>query len=172
MTLLSLSVDSVSAQPLPPPRDGEIRAVFWELQNRTDVWLTLEPQTTSRTPAPTAMLLTLTCSFPGKFPKAPPQNVELRALPGMMWAPLVQLSVVIDGASVDLPPLATAGVGDGGFDYIWVPLSVSILKQIADARRVTINALRLDLELTDSQRTAIGVYLERILSDNPGQFKR
>ena len=32
-----------AAQLLPTPKDGDIRTVYWELQNVSDVWLTLEP---------------------------------------------------------------------------------------------------------------------------------
>jgi hypothetical protein len=172
ITILCLSVGSVSPQALPPPRDGEIRVLYWELQDRTDVWLTLEPKTTSGQPAPTVMLLTLNFTFPGKIPKARPEHVDLRAQPGMMWAPQVQLSLVIDGVSFDLAPAGAVGLGDGGLNYVWVPVPLSTLKQIASARRVTINALGIELELTDSQRQAVGAFLERILSANPGQFKR
>jgi hypothetical protein len=162
----------VRAQALPPPRDGDIRVLYWELQNRTDVWLTLEPKTASRAPAPTAMVLTLQFRFLGKIPKTRPDHVDLRAHPGMMWAPQIQLSVVIDEAPVELAPPGTFGMTDGGLDYVWVPIPIPTLRRIEYAKRVTINALGIELELTDSQRKAVGAYLERILSDNPGQFKR
>ena len=41
-----------AAQLLPPPRDGDIRTVYWELQNASDVWLTLEPRTAKGERAP------------------------------------------------------------------------------------------------------------------------
>jgi hypothetical protein len=172
IAVLWLSAESVSPQALPPPRDGDIRVLHWELQNRTDVWLTLEPKTASGKPGPTLTLLTLNYSFPGKIPKARPEHVDLRAHPGMMWAPRIQLSLGIDEAPVELAPAGTFGMGDGGLDYVWVPVSVSTLRRMAAAKRVTLNVLGLEFELTDSQQKAVGAYLERILSDNPGQFKK
>ena len=117
-------------------------------------------------------MLTLQFNFPGKIPKARPEHVDLRAHPGMMWAPRMLLSLVIDEAPVGLAPAGTFGVTDGGLDYVWVPVPISMLRRIAAAKRVTINALGIELELTDSQRKAVGRFLERILSDNPGQSKR
>jgi hypothetical protein len=172
ITILCLAVDSVRGQALPPPRDGDIRVLYWELQNRTDVWLTLEPKLASGKPAPPTMVLTLTLSFPGKTPKGQPEHVDLRAHPGMLWAPRIQLSVVVDGERLQLEPAGSVGLGDGGLDYVWVPVSISMLRQMAQARRVSINALGLDLELIEPQRAAVGQFLDRVLSDNPGQFKR
>ena len=51
-----------------------------------------------------------------------------------------------------------------------IPLQT--LKQIANAKRITGNALRFEFELTESQRRAIGVFLERALSGNPAQQPR
>jgi hypothetical protein len=174
LALLSLGTDSAAvSQALPPPRDGDIRVLYYELQNLTTVWLTLEPKATSGTPAPPLMLLTLNFSFPGKFPKDPPQQVDMQAYAGLLWAPQIRLSVSIDdGAPVDLVQ-GTVGLSSGGqSDFLQAPVSTGMLRRIAAAKRVRINALGVELELTKSQRAAVGLFLTRILSDNPGAFSR
>ena len=66
--ILWLGSTSVVRGQEPPPRDGEIRVAYHELQNVTTVWLTLEPKATSGKPVPPMMLLTLSYAFPGKVP--------------------------------------------------------------------------------------------------------
>lgn len=163
-----------SPQALPPPRDGEIRVLYWELRNETEVWLTLEPNTTSGKPAPPLMLLTLTLSFPGKLPKTQPQHVEMRAYGGFLWAPKIELWIMLDGGEkIDLTPRGVVGLVSGSVsDYLPAPISIADLRQMAEAKRVRIHALGIELELSESQREAVGVFLNRVLSDNPAQFGR
>ena len=57
-------------------------------------------------------------------------------------------------------------------DFLKVPVPIGMLAQIAGAKRVRIDALGVELELTESQRAAVGLFLKRILSDNPGSVAR
>jgi hypothetical protein len=38
----ALSSIGVAGQALPPAGDGDIRVLYWQLRNETEVWLTLE----------------------------------------------------------------------------------------------------------------------------------
>jgi hypothetical protein len=168
-----LNASPVRTQALPPPGDGDIRVLHYQLSDRTTVWLTLEPKRTDGKPVPPGMLLTLTLEFPGRRPKAPPQEVEIRAYAGFMWAPQVELSLVLDDREkIDLAPRGMTGlVGGGVSDYLPAPLAIDTLKQIATAKRARIYALGLEFELTDAQRQAVRAFLDRVLSDNPAQFR-
>ena len=87
----------VAPQALPPPRDGDIRALYWELRNESEVWLTLEPKSPDGNPAPQAMTLTFTRRFPGKWPDKQPPRFEIRTDAGLLWNPKNELWIAIDG---------------------------------------------------------------------------
>lgn len=157
----------------PPPRDGDIRVLYSDVGNQTQVWLTLEPRTAEGKPAPPAYVLTFTLRFEGKVPKAQPTEVEVRANAGMLWAPRVEFWFVPDGRDrIDLVP-ATLMVlsNDGGSDYLQTTMSIEALKRIAAAGRVVGDALGFDFVLTDSQRRAVREFTERALSGNPAQAR-
>jgi hypothetical protein len=162
-----------AGQALPPPRDGDIRVLYYELRNETTVWLTLQPRQADGKPGPTATLLTLNWHFPGKF-APPPEHVELRAIVGFLWAPRVELSLILDdGEVIDLLPVGVMSFSEGGgMDYVTGRVPIDLLRRIARAKRVRIKALGLEFELLPSQREAVGTYLERVLSDNPGNFRK
>ena len=172
-SMLLNTAGPVRTQALPPPGDGDIRVLYHQLNDRTTVWLTLEPKRSDGKPVPPGMLLTVTLEFPGRRPKAPPEQVEIRAYAGFMWAPQVELSLVLDDREkIDLAPRGMTGlIGGGVSDYLPAPLSIDTLKQIATAKRVEIYALGLEVELTDAQRQAVRAFLDQVLSDNPGQSR-
>ena len=158
------------AQLLPPPGDGEIRAVYWELQNETEVWLTLEAKSAAGEPAP---FLSFTRRFAGKRPAAQATDFEVTANAGMLWAPSVEFWLVLDDN--DKIDLGSHGVSLGrtrensSLTGVRATIPLQTLKQIANAKRVTGNALRFEFELTESQRGAIGRFLERAVSDDPAR---
>jgi hypothetical protein len=81
---------------------------------------------------------------------------------------------VIDGGErIDLAPQGSVGLaGDSGWEYVAATVPVATVKRVADAKRVRIKALRLELELSESQRHAVGTFVDRVLSDNPAQIAR
>jgi len=163
-----------AGQALPPPRDGEIRALYWELRNETEVWLTIEPRLADGKPGPTGMIVTCTVRFPGKQPKAPPQDIDVRAYAGFLWAPKVEFWLLLDDREkIELvPPGVVALATDSVSDYLQASVPVPELKRIANAKRVTGNALGVQFELTEPQRQAIRVFIGRVLSDNPAQNRQ
>lgn len=170
---LGVTEPGLAAQALPRPHDGDIRVVYWELRDETTVSLTLEPKRADGTPTPPGVLLTLTLNITGTRPEHPPEYIEMRAYAGFMWAPQVQLSVVLnDRERIDLAPEGLTGlVGGGVSDYVPARVPLPTLKQIAAAKSVRVNALGLEFELTDSQRQAVRTFVDRILSDDPAQPK-
>ena len=61
---------------------------------------------------------------------------------------------------------------DAAMTAVRATVPLQTVKQIANSKRVTGNALRFEFELTESQRRAIGPFLERALSDNPARQPR
>ena len=153
----ALFVASSAVQLLPPPRDGEIRVVYWELRNESQVWLTLEPKSAQGRAAP---MVTFTHSFAGKLPGPSASQIEGRAFG---WAPRAELSFVLDDReTIDLSPpggLMTSGVPS---DYVSATVGVDVLRKLARAGKVTGKALGVEFDLTSSQRKAIATFAQRV----------
>ena len=167
--LLSLAIATPAAQMSPPPRDGDIRVLYWELRDVTEVWLTLEPQSRSGEMLP--VTVTLTASFPGRRPAAPIADVQVRAYVGLLWAPRPQLAFVLDGGeTLDLAP-AVAADADGGIVSVAATISIETLNRLGRARSVAGNALRLEFALTESQRRAVAAFADRVQSPGPASAR-
>jgi len=166
----ALSSIDEPGQVSPPPGDGDIRAVYWESLNETEVWLTLEAKSATGEPAP---FLSFTRRFAGKRPAAQATDFEVTANAGMLWAPSVEFWLLLDDN--DKIDLGSHGVTLGrtgensSMTGVRATIPLQTLKQIANSKRVTGNALRFEFELTESQRGAIGRFLERAVSDDPAR---
>jgi hypothetical protein len=167
-------VAPASEQALPPPRDGDIRVLYWELTNRTQVWLTLEPQSADGKPLPAGMNLTFSVEFTGKRPNRAMDRIDVRANSGFMWAPKVELWFQLDGRDIiDPTPPGMVSLTEGTpWNYLQAEISVDTLARLTRAKHIDGNALGLEFELTASQLKAIRAYYERVLSDNPAGFVR
>jgi hypothetical protein len=151
-----------AAQLLPPAGDGDIRVVYWELQNVTDIWLTLEPRTLNGERAP---LVTFTCRFPGRRHTVAPREVEVQASAGQFWAPRAELWFELDGGErIDLsgPAPRTALLTGPGADYWSGLMPIDVMHRLGRAQRITGSSLGFPFELSASQRQAIRAWLERI----------
>ena len=153
-------------QLLPPPKDGEIRVVYWELRNESEVWLTLEPKSADGRAAP---LLTFTHTFSGKLPGPPARQIEVRAFG---WAPSAELRFEIDDKErIELSPpggILTSGTPS---DYVRATITLDILRQLARAGRITGRALGVSFELRESQRKAITAFTDRVAQPGRGTAK-
>ncbi len=159
-------------QLLPPPGDGDIRIIYWELRNESELWLTLQPVTPSGGQAP---LLTVTWRFAGRRPKALPTAFDIRAYAGAAFAPRVEFWLLLNGEHrIDLaPPGRMPGLISGTpSDYVSHLLSLETLRQVARAQQVSGHALGFDFELTASQRAAIAAFLKRVLAESAADGAR
>ena len=157
---------TAGTQLLPPPGDREIRAVYWELRNESELWLTLQPVT--RGGGAHAPMLTITWHFAGRRPTAPPRELDVRAYAGAVFATRVEFWLLLDGEHrVDLAPAGrTPGLISGTpSDYVSHLIPLETLRQIARAKQVSGNALGFEFELTEPQRAAIATFLERVLTE-------
>jgi hypothetical protein len=155
-----VSSAAAAAQLLPPPRDTEIRTVYWELRNESEVWLTLEPRTPKGEPAP---LLTFTYTFRGKTPSQSVTDIEVRAYAGTMAASRTDLVFVLDeDERIDVSPnVMTSGTP---FDYASGRMPVDTLRAMATAHRITGRLLGVAFELSEQQRKALVSFSERAAS--------
>lgn len=161
---IAVATATARGQLLPPPGDGDIRTVYWELRGQSETWLTLELHDAAGSRAP---LLTFTHRFPGKRPARPPTHVEVRAYAGRFWAPRVELWFLLDGEhKIDLAADGRAHSLTSGTpsDYFSETIPIETLKRIAGARRVIGRAIGFEFELTGAQQAAIEAFLARILS--------
>jgi hypothetical protein len=174
LPLVTLVLTATVVQALPPPRDGDIRALYWELRNETEVWVTLEPMSPAGKRAPQAMTLTFTRRFAGKWPDNQPARFEIRADAGFLWAPKNELWVAIDdGTKIDFASHNPFGLTTGDVStYVAAEIPLETVTRIGKAPRVSGNALGFEFVLTESQRQAVRDFLERAMSDNPARLPR
>ena len=146
-----------AAQLLPPPKDGDIRDVYWELRKESETWLTIELRTAEGRPAP---LMTFTHTYAGKPPGPAASQIEVRAYG---YAPHADLVFVLnDEQTFDITPpggMLTTGTPS---DYARGTLSMDQLRQMAAAARITGRALGVSFELRDTQRKAIAAFVRRV----------
>ena len=171
--MLSLAPSTAKGQALPPPRDGDVRVLYYALRDLTEVWLTLEPKGPAGEDLP--IMLTFNVAFAGKRPAAPLTQVEMRAYVGRLWSPRPELTLVLDGkTTLDVagPNPRTLRGGDADQSAMLAvvgTLSTDTLNTIGEAHSVSGNALRLPFVLSESQLAAIAAFRERIRSDDPGR---
>ena len=160
-------------QLLPPPGDGEIRIVYWDLRDETEFWLTIEPKSPDGKPAPPAMVLTIGRMYPGKVPTAPPDTFNVRVSAGMMWNPQVDLQFTFDGKTIVLASGNFPGmvVGGPGSDYLPATIPAQVLQRVAAADHISGSALGLKFELTPSQRAALRTFIARAMSADPARTR-
>ena len=151
-----------AAQLLPPAVDGDIRAAYFELQNRSEVWLTLEPRAMNGERAP---LITFTHRFPGKRQTAEPREVIVQAFAERFWAPRAELWFDLDRkerveVSAGVPAVSLlSGAAD---DYWGGPVSIDAIYWMALAREIRGSSLGFPFQLTAAQQQALRAWLGRI----------
>jgi hypothetical protein len=154
-----------AAQLLPTPGDGDVRTVYWELQNQTDIFITLVPHAPDGTPAPPGVVLRIRRSFEGKGSPPPATGdtmLYIEAPVGLMWAPKSELWAIADGRRFDLKSEPMGVVSATGGDYLAGQVSVADLTSIAAARDVHGSVAGNAFSLTGKQRGALVDFLERI----------
>lgn len=125
-------------QLLPPPKDGDIRVVYWDLFNWTEVFVALDPQVTVSGGAPAGLRLNFSFIFAGHRPAARATDatkLDVRAYVGRLWAPQPELSFVVDGERLNVVDLETSSHGPfSGWDSVFGKLTLHDVSRIATAR--------------------------------------
>jgi hypothetical protein len=166
VALALLLAASAGAQLLPPPGDGDIRTVYWELRDQTDIFVALVPHAPDGASTPPGMMIRIRRSFAGKGSPPRPNGgtmLYIEAPVGTVWAPKPELWVVADGRRFDLTAERMGGVVSAtGGDYLAGQISVADLTSIAAARDVHGSVAGVAFSLTGKQRGALVEFLARV----------
>jgi hypothetical protein len=164
---------------LKPPKDGEIRELYWGIANYSELWMTLRPQQATLASKQTGvpeLLLVFSICFPGKV--MPPQReAELRVevnrnfIPAPAPDPRLGITINADG-SYDLTGpdfrhsteyLNGCSAGDlCVYTAELVDLPITILQRMATARTVTGAISGTPFALTEDQLQELGAFVKRI----------
>jgi hypothetical protein len=162
------------SQPAPATADGDIRAVYQELRDQTELVLTIQPHAAAGTTAPAGFALTFSRVSSGRDRQQPASSatvIDVRAYPGPAWTPKPDVSFDIDGTHLQV----TAPVRDSlvltGPDpaYLSSYTTVRLLERIAAGNHVAANALGLPFDLTSDQRTAVRTFVQRLKAKDQSQ---
>jgi hypothetical protein len=162
-------------QPSPASEDGKITVAYSELQNLSDVSLSLKLRPAVGQAAPAGMLLTFHWRFEGKLPTVPPSEIEIRAYAGLLWAPRAELEFQLDNEkTIRLPSRAVLGFGnEGGSGFYAATVKLDVVRQIAGANRIEGSALGMRFELDEGQHRALRDFVDYALAVSvPGRSRR
>jgi hypothetical protein len=154
-------------QPLPPAGDGDIRVVYQELRDQTELLLTILPQASGGAPPPSRMTLTFSRVSSGRAPQGLATSgaiIDVRAYPGTSVESQAELSFDVDGYRVDLS-------GRAAPDYLSAFTTVRMLERIGAGDHVAASALGVRFELTSDQRAAVRAFVARVKSSDPAKAK-
>lgn len=146
-------------------RPREVRRLYWDLFQTTEVWVTLSPVTAAKITGPR---FAFQAFFPGREVKGRPQRIQVKALAGEM-ANEPSLRVTIDGKTMDLtgpagisfllyPPGCEGCVANG----VVADLKPEVLRNLVDAADAAIVAFGLTFHLSSEDRAALGEFAKQI----------
>lgn len=167
-----LSSDNHTVATNATPALKEIGANYFEALKQSQIWVNIEPELMEIGPAP--VLLNLTVAFPGFQLNHPPNSVAVRAqprcfpkvFPERVRQPLLRF-LVNGSTKIDLTAVSTT--------YQWIPtcsesqpdtviaqVSVVMLRRIAEAKDVTVDALGFALRFTPADFVAWRLFLKTV----------
>lgn len=161
-------------QPAPAPVDGDIRAVYQELRDQTELVLTLQPHAAAAATAPAGFALTFSRVSTGRDPQTPASSgtvIDVRAYPGTASTPKPDVSFDIDGAhvQVSVPVRDSLQVTGPEPAYLSSYTTVRLLERIAAGNHVSADALGLQFDLTPDQRAAVRTFVQRLKAKDQRQ---
>lgn len=164
-----LSLGSCAVLQAPP---GEVRSLYWELYQHTEVCVGLAPQPGPEGPSPVAFSLSFT--YTGRDRKAPPAWVLLHVqLPPVFVVLTPSLRLVLDQAErfdltaspqlyrVTFPP-GCAGDSGCGFTGLEALLSREFVGRLAKAKEISGEALGVPFVLSPDARDALALFAEQV----------
>ncbi len=147
-------------------RPREVKRVYWDLFQTTEVWVTLSPVTASSFAGPR---FAFQAFFPGREAKGRPQRIQVKALAGGATSDF-SLRVVIDGKTTDLtgpdgtsfllyPPCGEEWCSPNG---VAAELKAELLCSMADTAHVQILAFGSAFPLSSEDRAALAELVKQI----------
>jgi hypothetical protein len=151
-------------------RPREVKSLYWDLFQTTEVWVTLSPVTADTVSGPR---FAFQAFFPGREVKGRPQRIQVKALAGVLATDL-SLRVTIDGKTTDLTgPDGTSSLlyppCDGGCSANGVVADVKpeFLRAMVDAANVDIVAFGSTFRLSAQDRAALGEFAKQAGLEHP-----
>lgn len=146
-------------------RPREVRRLYWDLFQTTEVWVTLSPVTADTVAGPR---FAFQAFFPGREVKGRPQRIQVKALVGAATTDL-SLRVTVDGKTRDLTgpdgassllyPPSCEGCSANG---VVADLRPEILRAMVDAANVEVMALGSTFQLSSPDRAALVEFAKQI----------
>jgi hypothetical protein len=146
-------------------RPREVKRLYWDLFQTTELWVTLSPVTADTVAGPR---FAFQAFFPGREVKERPQRIQVKALAGGMATDL-SLRMTIDGKTTDL-------TGPDGSSFLLYPpcieqcsangvaadLKPELLRSMLAGANVDIVAFGSTFRLSSEDRRALGEFAEQI----------
>ncbi len=172
-----------------PPR--EIKRVYWELFETTEIWVRLAPEDPAGNPP--LVHLMFQAFFPGRaerdpysglpqWPKGAPAGLAVRAEPNLLTVVReLSLRFVVDGRTLDLTAPGSryrnlpclVATDDCTPRAIEAELELSVLRSLSTARSVRSQVLGFTFELTTADQLALKEFAARIgLAEESGNRRR
>ncbi len=145
-------------------RPREVKRLYWDLFQTTEVWVTLSPVTANTVAGPR---FAFQAFFPGRKVEGRPQRIQVKGLAGgeaRDWLFLVR----IDGKTTDLTG------PDGNSSVLYGPcedclavgvvadMKAEVLRSMVDAGNVSIVAFGFTYQLSSEDRAALGEFAKQI----------
>ena len=146
-------------------RPREVKKLYWDLFQTTEVWVTLSPVTANTVAGPR---FAFQAFFPGREVKGKPQRIQMKALAGLVATDL-SLRVTINGKTTDLtgpdgssfllyPPCSEGCSANG----VAADLKPELLRAMVDAAQLGIVAFGSTFQLSSEDRAALGEFAKQI----------
>jgi hypothetical protein len=148
-------------------KPGEIRKLYWDLFDTTEVWVRLSPEVPDgKGPAP--LRLVFQAFYPGREPKGPPKRIGARVV-GPAVADL-SFRLAFDGTTVDLTgpegnsrllfPAPTCQ--DRGANGVDAELKPNVLRAPAAASRTGGTAMGVRFEISAADRKVLQTFVQQL----------
>lgn len=163
---------SLGSCALPGNRTGEVKSVYWELYQHTEVCVNLVPEPTATGPSP--FVFTFSFTHTGREFK-PPAWVLFRAqLPPHYVVVVPSLDVALDGGEplhlvspgqpyqLTCPPNCTFSETGCGFTGVEVPLAPETFRRFAQAKRIQGTGFGIPFSLPEDARQGLSELARRL----------
>ena len=145
-------------------RPREVKRLYWDLFQTTEVWVTLSPVTADTVSGPR---FAFQAFFPGREVKGRPQRIQVKALAGLAATDL-SLRITIDGQTTEL-------TGPDGASFLLYPpcdegcsangvaanVKPELLRAMVDAADVDVVAFGSTFRLSSQDRAALGEFAKQ-----------
>ncbi len=145
-------------------RPREVRRLYWDLFQTTEVWVTLSPVTQNTVAGPRFAVQAL---FPGREVKGPPGRIQVKALVDPVGND-TSFRVTVNGKAWEVTGAGGDWFllrGDYGTFGIVAALTPEVLRAMAGSANVTVSVLGVELRLSPQDVEALAEFARQIELD-------